>query len=156
MTRDFLFDQLATTQRYFYPQQSFSVSEKTYGGYLMGNLKGDGWRGNVGVRWVQTEQTSDANNPNPAGAIENVFGNYDPISVDHDYDDDHRRTDHRGGGMRRRRLRAGLLACVAAAVALASGCGSPAEEVGERPVDRVLIVSLPGLDWARVRAAAWL
>ena len=87
VTRDFLFDQLATTQRYFYPQQSFSVSEKTYGGYLMGNLKGDGWRGNVGVRWVQTEQTSDANNPNPAGAIENVFGNYDPISVDHDYDD---------------------------------------------------------------------
>ena len=48
VTRDFLFDQLATTQRYFYPQQSFSVSEKTYGGYLMGNLKGDGWRGNVG------------------------------------------------------------------------------------------------------------
>ena len=55
--------------------------------------------------------------------------------------------------MRRRRLRAGVLACLAAAVALASGCGSPAEEVGERPVDRVLIVSLPGLDWARVRAA---
>ena len=53
----------------------------------MGNLKGEGWRGNVGVRWVQTEQTSDANNPNPAGAIENPFGNYDPISVDHDYDD---------------------------------------------------------------------
>jgi hypothetical protein len=53
----------------------------------------------------------------------------------------------------RRRLRAGVLACVAAAMALASGCGSPAEEVGERPVDRVLIVSLPGLDWGRVRAA---
>ena len=53
----------------------------------MGNLKGEGWRGNVGVRWVQTEQTSDANNPSPAGSIENVFGNYDPISVDHDYDD---------------------------------------------------------------------
>jgi iron complex outermembrane receptor protein len=87
VTRDFLNDQLATTQRYFYPQQSFSVSEKTYGGYVMGNLKGEGWRGNVGVRWVQTEQTSDANNPNPAGSVENVFGNYDPISVDHDYDD---------------------------------------------------------------------
>jgi hypothetical protein len=53
----------------------------------------------------------------------------------------------------RRRLRAGVLACLAAALALASGCGSPAEEVGERPVDRVLVVSLPGLDWARVRAA---
>ena len=53
----------------------------------MGNLKGDGWRGNVGVRWVQTEQTSDANVTNPGGSIENPFGNYDPISVDHDYDD---------------------------------------------------------------------
>jgi len=87
VTRDFLFDQLATTQRYFYPAQSFSVSEKTYGGYLMGNLKGDGWRGNVGVRWVQTELTSDSNDPNANGSVENVFGNYDPISVDTDYDD---------------------------------------------------------------------
>jgi iron complex outermembrane receptor protein len=85
-TRDFLFDQLATTQRFYYPQQSFSVSEKTYGGYLMGNLKGERWRGNVGVRWVQTEQTSDANVA-PGGSIENPFGNYDPVSVDHDYDD---------------------------------------------------------------------
>ena len=83
---DFLFAQLATTERFYYPQQSFSVSEKTYGGYLMGDLKGEGWRGNVGVRWVQTEQTSDANVA-PGGSIENPFGNYDPISVDHDYDD---------------------------------------------------------------------
>ena len=86
VTRDFLADQFATTQRFFYPQQSFSVSEKVYGGYVMGNLKGEGWRGNVGVRWVQTEQTSDAN-VTPGGSIENPFGNYDPISVDHDYDD---------------------------------------------------------------------
>ena len=70
-----------------YPQQSFSVSEKTYGGYVMGNLEGDGWRGNVGVRYVQTEQTSDGNDRAPDGAIENPFGNYDPISVDRDYDD---------------------------------------------------------------------
>lgn len=52
-----------------------------------------------------------------------------------------------------RRVRACALACLAAAVALASGCGSPADEVGDRPVDRVLVVSLPGLDWARVRDA---
>jgi hypothetical protein len=52
-----------------------------------------------------------------------------------------------------RRVRAGVLACMAVIVALASGCGSPADEVGERPVERVLVVSLPGLDWARVRDA---
>ena len=44
-------------------------------------------------------------------------------------------------------------AVLAATVALASGCGSAPDEVGSTPVDRVLVVSLPGLDWQRARAA---
>ncbi|HEX5365162.1 MAG TPA: hypothetical protein VFW63_00660 [Acidimicrobiales bacterium] len=47
-----------------------------------------------------------------------------------------------------------LLAAGAAVLAvLATGCGGPPEEVGEvTTVDRVLVVSLPGLDWERARA----
>lgn len=72
--------------RVLYPQQSFSISENVYGGYLMGNLKGERWRGNVGVRYVRTEQTSNGYVTSPAGSISNPYGNYDPISVDHNYD----------------------------------------------------------------------
>ena len=47
--------------RIYYPQQNFSVNEKTYGGYVMGDFEGGGWRGNVGVRIVRTEQESNGN-----------------------------------------------------------------------------------------------
>ena len=43
-----------------YPQQNFSVSEKATAGYIMGNLKGDRWRGNVGVRVVRRSRSSTA------------------------------------------------------------------------------------------------
>ncbi len=56
-------------------------------------------------------------------------------------------------GAAARRLRAAAAAGLAAVLALASGCGTPPDEVGATPVDRVLVVSLPGLDWDRVRAA---
>ena len=47
---DILFDNLHGG-RMPYPQQSFSVTEKANAGYVMGNLGGDKWRGNVGVRY---------------------------------------------------------------------------------------------------------
>ena len=53
-----LFANLAQSGRVLYPQQSFSAKEKTYGGYVMGNLAGDRWRANVGVRLVRTKQTT--------------------------------------------------------------------------------------------------
>jgi len=83
-----LFDNFANGPgRVLYPQQSFSITEQTYGGYVMGNLGGEGWRGNLGVRFVRTEQTSRGNVTNPDGAIDNPFGAYDPITVERSYED---------------------------------------------------------------------
>jgi iron complex outermembrane receptor protein len=84
---DLLFAQLSVAGRFYYPQQNFSIAEQVYGGYVMGNFEGDRWRGNVGVRYVQTDQESRGNLVSSAGSIANVFGNYDPVVVDRSYDD---------------------------------------------------------------------
>ncbi|HEX9707291.1 MAG TPA: TonB-dependent receptor [Steroidobacteraceae bacterium] len=85
-TSDFLFANFAAGPgRVPYPQQNFSVSEKAYAGYIMGDIESGKWSGNFGVRIVRTEQTSRGNVVSPNGSISNPFGNYDPISVDRDY-----------------------------------------------------------------------
>ncbi len=82
-----LFDNLQDgPARVLYPQQSFAIAEDVWGGYVMANLRGERWRGNIGVRYVSTDQTSSGYVTSPDGAIENPYGNYDPISVDRDYD----------------------------------------------------------------------
>jgi hypothetical protein len=53
---------------------------------------------------------------------------------------------------RARRAAAGLL-IVAVVAGLAGGCGGPAADLDTVPVDRVLVVSLPGLAWDDVRDA---
>lgn len=86
-TADLLFDNLASGPgRVLYPQQSFSVTEKGTAGYVMANLGGEKWKGNVGVRYVKTDQTSRGYVVG-GGATQNPFGNYDPITVDRDYTD---------------------------------------------------------------------
>jgi hypothetical protein len=54
---------------------------------------------------------------------------------------------------RRRRRAPRLLALAAALVAAGTGCASGAAEGIERPVERVLVVSLPYTDWATVEDA---
>jgi len=82
-----LFGNLANSAgRVLYPQQSFSVTEKANAAFVMGNLLGDAWRGNVGVRYVKTDQTSRGYVVG-AGATQNPFGNYDPVSVERSYKD---------------------------------------------------------------------
>jgi iron complex outermembrane receptor protein len=76
-----------TAPRTYYPQQSFSVTEKATAGFVMGNLSGDKWRGNVGVRFVTTDQTSNGNQIGAAGCTQNAFGCFTPLSVDRSYDD---------------------------------------------------------------------
>ena len=77
-----LFQNLRTGPgRVLYPQQSFSIAEDVLGGYVMANFKGERWRSNVGVRYVNTDQTSNGNVVSPNGAVSNPYGNYDPISV---------------------------------------------------------------------------
>jgi iron complex outermembrane receptor protein len=76
---------------HFGPLESFKVNEKTIGGFAMAGFEGEGFRGNFGVRIVQTKQQSDgwavgvpAGTP---GAVNNPFGLIAPLSVDHDYTD---------------------------------------------------------------------
>ncbi|MGH8221673.1 MAG: TonB-dependent receptor [Woeseiaceae bacterium] len=87
-TAQLLFDNLANGPgRYFYPQQNFSINEKSYAGYVMGDIESGKWMGNVGLRVVRTEQESQGNFVHGLGAIVNPFGNYDPITIDRTYDD---------------------------------------------------------------------
>ena len=76
---------------HFGPLESFVVNEKALGGFAMANFGGEGFRGNFGVRIVQTKQQSDgwavgvpAGTP---GAVNNPFGLIAPLSIDNDYTD---------------------------------------------------------------------
>ncbi|HEY0941579.1 MAG TPA: TonB-dependent receptor [Steroidobacter sp.] len=84
---DRLFANLRNTQRFFYPAQSFAVGEKAWAGYVMANMEGDKWRGNVGVRYVRTEQTSEGAQLREDGAIANPFGRYNALKIERTYDD---------------------------------------------------------------------
>ncbi len=91
-TRDFLFNNLANATaagngRIPYPQQQLRVEEDVFGGYVMANIETDKWRGNVGVRVVKTETTSEGAQLSPTGSVANLFGAFDPLSVESDYTD---------------------------------------------------------------------
>src|SRR3546814_13604531 len=45
--------------RFLVPGNAYSINEKAWGGYGLAKFGGDGWRGNVGVRVIETKQTSD-------------------------------------------------------------------------------------------------
>ena len=65
------------------------VKEKSNAIYGMVNLAGDGWRGNVGVRYVHTNQATITNVPggdNPIG-LDNVNGPYTPTLNQRGYND---------------------------------------------------------------------
>lgn len=83
---DILFNNL-TAPRLYYPQQSFSVTEKADAGFVMANMSGDKWGGNVGLRYVRTDQTSRGNQIGAAGCTPNAFGCFTPLSVDRSYND---------------------------------------------------------------------
>jgi iron complex outermembrane receptor protein len=69
----------------------FALKERNLATYVQGNLEGQGWRGNVGVRLVQTKEkvtsnvATDATTP---GAITtSAFGPFLPTTVEHTYTD---------------------------------------------------------------------
>ena len=69
----------------FYWPGSFKVQEDDYAGYAMGHVEGEGWRGNFGVRLVETQENSfvnvsDPGGANPADVKTSAFG---PFFVDH-------------------------------------------------------------------------
>jgi iron complex outermembrane receptor protein len=73
------------------PPENHSVNEKAFGGYGMLKLRGNSWRGNVGVRVVRTRQNSTGNLIGvPAGpdtVNDNAFGVYLPVTVKETYTD---------------------------------------------------------------------
>ena len=77
--------------QHFGPLESFSLNEKTFGGFVMAKLGGEGWRGNLGVRVVRTKETSSAWQvgvpTGTPGAIPNPFGLIAPITAAKEYTD---------------------------------------------------------------------
>ncbi len=76
---------------HFGPLESFEVREKTFGGYAVGDFRGEGWRGNVGLRIVRTQEKSNAwlvgVPTGTAGAVNNPFGLIAPITATKEYTD---------------------------------------------------------------------
>lgn len=72
----------------FYPPASFGVKEKTTAVYAMAKIGGDNWRGDVGLRAVETKTTStqwSANAPNLT--VTNVFGSFGSQTTVKEYTD---------------------------------------------------------------------
>ncbi|HEV7815526.1 MAG TPA: TonB-dependent receptor [Janthinobacterium sp.] len=73
----------------------FSLAEKTRAAYLQGNMDGEGWSGNIGLRWVQTKEHSISNVGLPGNyplgvpgvVYTSAFGIFQPTTVDHTYND---------------------------------------------------------------------
>jgi iron complex outermembrane receptor protein len=64
-----------------FPAAAFSVQEKIKSAYTQFDFTGQGFRGNLGLRYVMTDQTSD-------GSIaQGAAGNFVPNSVSKDYND---------------------------------------------------------------------
>jgi iron complex outermembrane receptor protein len=74
----------------YYWLGSFKVHETDLAGYVMAHVGGDGWRGNFGVRIVDTIQDSYVNSPNqlvPGAPLitTSAYGNYYYNDVHHNY-----------------------------------------------------------------------
>ena len=78
-------------QNYYWPG-TFKVQENDYAGYVMAHVAGDGWRGNFGVRLVETDENAFVNVPdsaglNPADIKTSAFGDYYVDHVTNNYFD---------------------------------------------------------------------
>jgi iron complex outermembrane receptor protein len=74
----------------FYWPGAFKVEEQDYSGYLMARIGGEGWRGNIGLRIVDTREhayvnVSDPTGANPATIKTSAYGDYYIDKVDHNY-----------------------------------------------------------------------
>lgn len=69
----------------------FSVKERNVATYVQADLQGQGWRGNVGLRLVQTNEKVTNNvaaSPTQPGAITtSAFGPFIPVTTEHTYND---------------------------------------------------------------------
>ncbi|MGR4891556.1 TonB-dependent receptor [Sphingopyxis sp. LARHCG72] len=77
-----------SNDRFLVPGNSYSINEKAWGGYGLAKFGGEGWRGNVGVRVIETKQTSDGfiiGGANPE--FTNPFGGFTPSTAKRSYTD---------------------------------------------------------------------
>jgi iron complex outermembrane receptor protein len=69
----------------------YKLKEKNSAAYIQGNLEGAGWSGNVGLRFVRTQETVTSNfaaDPTTPGAITtSAFGPFIPVTTEHTYTD---------------------------------------------------------------------
>jgi len=81
---------IVTPQNYYW-NLSFKVQENDYSGYLMTHVAGDGWRGNFGVRLVETDEQSFVNTAAAAGVpgviTSSAYGDYIINDIKHNYFD---------------------------------------------------------------------
>lgn len=80
---------LIQPQNYYWPG-TFKVEEKDYSGYLMAKIGGEGWRGNLGLRLVDSKIDSFVNVSDPSGLhpgdiTSSAYGPYYIDKVSHDY-----------------------------------------------------------------------
>jgi len=69
----------------------FGLKERTSAAYVQGDLQGQGWRGNVGVRLVRTNERVTSNiaaaATQPGAITASAFGPFIPTTVEHTYND---------------------------------------------------------------------
>ena len=73
-----------------YYSQDYGVGEKVGAGYIQGDLEGNQWSGNVGLRFVQTKervQNYQAYSTAQPGGVSSDWGNFKLVTIDHTYND---------------------------------------------------------------------
>ncbi len=73
-----------------YYSQDYGVGEKVGAGYLQGDLEGEKWSGNVGLRFVQTKehvQNYQAYAAAQPGGVSSDWGNFKLVTIEHTYND---------------------------------------------------------------------
>jgi iron complex outermembrane recepter protein len=75
-----------------YKEWDFGLKETSNAAYVQANMEGTGWRGDVGLRLVQTKEHVlkflNVGAATPDGVITgSAFGNYVPTTTDHSYND---------------------------------------------------------------------
>jgi iron complex outermembrane recepter protein len=77
-------------ERAFFPLL-FEVEEKNAAGYVQANFKGSTWSGNIGVRYVRTDENvvtyTGTTESDPDAILGSLFGPYKGIEVDNTYED---------------------------------------------------------------------
>ena len=69
----------------------FGLKERNAATYVQGDLQGQGWRGNVGLRFVRTNERVTNNvaaaSTQPGAITASAFGPFIPVTVEHTYND---------------------------------------------------------------------